>query len=80
MDNINVNNKLNSMTKLNKLKYHFNYAKQVGDYDIQLAYLSKIKDYFAEEIYGEFGYDTCHKSEQEFIDFKLLVINEVCYG
>ena len=56
------------MTKLNKLKYHFNYAKQVGDKDIQLTYLNKIKDYFAEEIYGEFGYDTCHKSEQEFID------------
>ena len=60
------------MTKLNKLKYHFNYAKQVGDYDIQLAYLSKIKDYFAEEIYGEFGYDTCCLVEKEEVLDKTL--------
>jgi len=57
---------------LNKLKYHYNYAKQVGDYDIALTYLNKIKDYLAENLFSEFGYDTCHKSEQVIIDNKVI--------
>jgi hypothetical protein len=63
------------MTVLNKLKFHYKYARAYGDTDIQSAYFNKIKDYFAQEIYGEFGYDTCHDSEKDFIltnVFKLL--------
>ena len=63
------------MIYLNKCKFHYNYAKQYGDTDLQVIYFNKIKDYFAQEIYGEFGYDTCHDSEKDFIltnVFKLL--------
>ena len=63
------------MTILNTLKYHYNYAKQYGDVDIQTTYFNKIKDYLAQEVFGEFGYDTCHDSEKDFIltnVFKLL--------
>ena len=59
--------KLNNMTKLSKLKYHYDYAKQYGDTDIQVSYLNKITDYFAQELYGEFGYDTCKMVEREEI-------------
>tara|TARA_R100000655_G_scaffold1538_6_gene5845 strand:- start:1384 stop:1584 length:201 start_codon:yes stop_codon:yes gene_type:complete len=58
------------MTKLNNLKYHHNYAKQYGDTDIQVSYLNKITDYFAQELYGEFGYDTCSNDE------KFIVMSE----
>jgi hypothetical protein len=63
------------MQKLHKLKFHYKYARAYGDTDIQTVYFNKIKDYFAEEIFGEFGYDTCHDSEKDFIltnVFKLL--------
>ena len=63
------------MTKLNNLKYHHNYAKQYGDTDIQVSYLNKITDYFAQELYSEFGFDTCHEDEKVNIldeTFKLL--------
>jgi len=63
------------MTKLGKLKYHYNYAKQYGDTDIQVTYFSKITDYFAQEIYSEFGFDTCCEDEKVTIlneTFKLL--------
>jgi hypothetical protein len=49
---------------LKKYKYHHNYAKQYGDTDIQVYYFNKIKDLLAQEIYSEFGYDTCHKDEK----------------
>ena len=49
---------------LNKYKYHYNYAKQYGDTDIQVVYFNKIKDLLAQEIYSEFGYDTCHEEEK----------------
>jgi hypothetical protein len=53
------------MTKLlNKYKYHYNYAKQYGDTDIQVIYFNKIKDLLAQEIYSEFGFDTCHEEEK----------------
>ena len=67
--------KLNNMTKLSKLKYHYDYAKQYGDTDIQVTYFSKITDYFAQEIYAEFGFDTCCEDEKVTIlnkTFKLL--------
>ena len=56
-----------NMTVLNTLKYHYNYAKQYGDTDIQVTYFNKIKDYLAQEIYSEFGYDTCHNEEKKDI-------------
>jgi|TARA_B100000085_G_C18141614_1_gene349615 hypothetical protein len=49
---------------LNKYKFHYNYAKQYGDTDIQVIYFNKIKDLLAQEIYSEFGYDTCHEEEK----------------
>lgn len=49
---------------LNKYKFHYNYAKQYGDTDIQVIYFNKIKDLLAQEIYSEFGYDTCHNEEK----------------
>ena len=55
------------MTVLNTLKYHYNYAKQYGDTDIQITYWNKIQDYIAQEVYGEFGYDTCSMVEREEI-------------
>ena len=58
------------MTRLNTLKYHHNYAKQYGDTDIQVYYLNKITDYFAQELYSEFGYDTCSNDE------KFIVMSE----
>ena len=58
------------MTKLNNLKYHHNYAKRYGDTDIQVFYLNKITDYFAQELYSEFGYDTCSNDE------KFIVMSE----
>ena len=32
------------MTKLNTLKYHYNYAKQYGDTDIMVTYWNTIQD------------------------------------
>ena len=49
---------------LNKYKFHYNYAKQYGDTDIQVIYFNKIKDLLAQEIYSEFGFDTCHEEEK----------------
>ena len=69
MDNIT------DMNKLQKYKFHYNYAKQYGDTDIQVAYFTKITDLFAQELYSEFGFDTCHEEEKiNILDktFKLL--------
>jgi hypothetical protein len=52
---------------LNKYKFHYNYAKQYGDTDIQVYYFNKIKDLLAQEIYSEFGFDTCHSEEKTTI-------------
>ena len=52
---------------LNKYKFHYNYAKQYGDTDIQVLYFSKIQDLLAQEMYGEFGFDTCSMVEREEI-------------
>ena len=52
---------------LNKYKFHYNYAKQYGDTDIQVIYFNKIKDLLAQEIYSEFGFDTCHEEEKTII-------------
>ena len=61
------------MTKLlNKYKYHYNYAKQYGDTDIMVTYFNKIQDLLAQEIYSEFGYDTCKMVEKEEILDKTL--------
>ena len=57
---------------LNKYKFHYNYAKQYGDTDIQVIYFNKIKDLLAQEIYSEFGYDTCKMVEKEEILDKTL--------
>ena len=73
MDNINVNNKLNSMTKLlNNYKKHYLYAKTFGDFDIARTYFNKVQDLLAQEIYGEFGYDTCCLVEKEEVLDKTL--------
>ena len=55
------------MTKLQKYKVHYLYAKQYGDTDIQVYYFNQIKDLLAQEIYSEFGYDTCHNEEKKDI-------------
>ena len=61
------------MTKLlNKYKYHYNYAKQYGDSDIQVVYFNKIQDLLAQELYSEFGYDTCSMVEKEEILTKTI--------
>ena len=60
---------------LQKYKFHYNYAKQYGDTDIQVTYFAKITDLFAQELYSEFGFDTCHEDEKVDIlnkTFKLL--------
>ena len=63
------------MTKLlNKYKYHYNYAKQYGDTDIQVIYFNKIKDLLAQELYSEFGFDTCQSEEQTIILNKTLTL------
>ena len=69
MDNIT------DMNKLKQYKIHYNYAKQYGDTDIQVAYFTKITDLLAQELYSEFGFDTCHEEEKiNILDktFKLL--------
>ena len=60
------------MTKLQQYKFHYNYAKQYGDTDIQVAYFKKIQDLLAQEIYSEFGFDTCKMVEREEILDKTL--------
>ena len=60
------------MTKLQQYKFHYNYAKQYGDIDIQVAYFKKIQDFLAQEIYSEFGFDTCKMVEREEILDKTL--------
>ena len=73
MDNITVNNKLNSMTKLlNNYKKHYLYAKTFGDFDIARTYFNKIQDLLAQEIYGEFGCETCCMVEKEEVLDKTL--------
>ena len=57
---------------LQKYKFHYNYAKQYGDTDIQVIYFKKIQDLLAQEIYSEFGYDTCKMVEKEEILDKTL--------
>ena len=52
---------------LQKYKFHYNYAKQYGDTDIQVAYFAKITDLFAQELYSEFGFDTCDSGTQDCI-------------
>jgi len=65
--------KLNNMTKLlTKYKQHYNYAKTFGDFDIARTYFNKIQDLLAQEIYGEFGYDTCCLVEKEEVLDKTL--------
>ncbi len=61
------------MTKLlDKCKYHYNYAKQYGDTDLQVIYFKKIQDLLAQELYSEFGYDTCSMVEKEEILTKTI--------
>ena len=60
------------MTKLQQYKFHYNYAKQYGDTDIQVAYFKKIQDFLAQEIYSEFGFDTCKMVEREEILSKTI--------
>ena len=57
---------------LQKYKYHYLYAKQYGDTDIQVIYFNKIQDLLAQEIYSEFGYDTCSMVEKEEILTKTI--------
>ena len=59
-------------TLLQQYKYHYNYAKQYGDTDIQVIYFGKIQDLLAQEIYSEFGYDTCSMVEKEEILTKTI--------
>ena len=59
---------------LDKCKFHYNYAKQYGDTDLQVIYFNKIKDLLAQELYSEFGFDTCHKEEQTIILNKTLTL------
>ena len=59
---------------LQKYKFHYNYAKQYGDTDLQVIYFNKIKDLLAQELYSEFGFDTCHKEEQTIILNKTLTL------
>ena len=63
---------------LNKYKFHYNYAKQYGDTDIQVIYFNKIKDLLAQYYFSEFGYDTCSPSEKRWVSVKaqeLLLTN-----
>ena len=57
---------------LNKYKMYYNYSKQYGDTDIQVTYFNKIKDLLSQEIYGEFGYETCSMVEKEEILTKTI--------
>ena len=54
-------------TKLKKYKLHYLHAKHYGDTDIQVIYFNKIQDLLAQEVYSEFGYDTCSMVEKEEI-------------
>ena len=57
---------------LNKYKMYYNYSKQYGDTDIQVYYFNKIQDLLAQEIYGEFGYETCSMVEKEEVLTKTI--------
>jgi len=57
---------------LKKYKIHYLYAKQYGDTDIQVTYFKKIQDLLAQEIYSEFGFDTCKMVEKEEILTKTI--------
>ena len=57
---------------LNKYKMYYNYSKQYGDTDIQVTYFNKIKDLLSQEIYGEFGYETCSVVEKEEVLTKTI--------
>ena len=64
---------------LQKYKIHYYYAKRYGDTDIQVYYYNKIEDLLAQEIFSEFGYDTCSPSEKRWVSVKaqeLLLKNE----
>ena len=54
-------------TKLKKYKLHYLHGKLYGDTDIQVLYFNKIQDLLAQEVYSEFGYDTCSMVEKEEI-------------
>ena len=70
---MNLINKINNMNKLlNKYKMYYNYSKQYGDTDIQVIYFNKIKDLLSQEIYGEFGYETCSVVEKEEVLTKTI--------
>jgi len=64
------------MTKLlKKYKMYYNYSKQYGDTDIQVYYFNKIQDLIAQEVYSEFGYDTCSSVEkEEVLDMTLQLL------
>ena len=57
---------------LNKYKMYYNYSKQYGDTDIQVYYFNKIKDLIAQEVYSEFGYETCSMVEKEEVLTKTI--------
>jgi len=60
---------------LNKYKMYYNYSKQYGDTDIQVYYFNKIKDLVAQEVYSEFGYETCSMVEkEEVLDITLQLL------
>ena len=63
---------------LKKYKIYYHYAKRVGDIDIMVTYYNKIEDLLAQEIYSEFGYDTCSPSEKRWVSVKAqeLLLNE----
>ena len=63
---------------LQKYKIHYYYAKQYGDIDIMLFYYNKIEDLLAQEIFSEFGYDTCSPSEKRWVSVKAqeLLLNK----
>ena len=64
------------MTKLlEKYTMYYNYSKQYGDTDIQRYYFNKIQDLLAQEVYSEFGYDTCSSVErEEILDMTLKLL------
>ena len=57
---------------LQKYKIHYHYAKRYNDTDIQVYYFKKIQDLLAQEIYSEFGYNTCSMVEKEEILTKTI--------
>jgi hypothetical protein len=61
---------------LGKYKIYYLYAKQYGDLDIAQTYFNKINDRIAQQVYGEFGYETLSMSEkEEVLETTLKLIN-----